>query len=183
MPKLLKWEVASDEPSHFGARAWPMAWFRENHTSIAARIECSDSYNHKRAKSGEHAPLALFVARWYEQEGATYERNGRRVKVPRTFEWRRVANTFSTLAEAKQAAETVLRHRIDLDGWLLGDRPRKTQAEKDEIRKRAIVLALLTDANIRADKQRPAWSLLSVDELMDFVETVLHLDARYEEED
>ena len=168
--KLITWRVSDPVPS-FHVRGWPLACFTGT-DNVAARIECDLGYSKERADSGKHEPLTVYVARWFALPNAT--------PVRCTFEWRKLTKKCATLAEAKAAAERVLASRIASEGWLPGPPPEKTQMEKDEIRKRAIVLALITDAGLR--EKRPAWAALDVDALMDVVETVLHLDARYEED-
>lgn len=99
MAKKLRWTV-DEAPTgpyrSFSKRAWPRASYGKD-GKPAAHIVCVDSYRPANAKSGDHPPLSVHVAKWRDRDGDS-----------QTFDWRRLKAEFATLADAKAAAERFL---------------------------------------------------------------------------
>jgi hypothetical protein len=96
LPKI-KWTISpapTGKFSSFHKRSWPYAEF-VNGGNPAVMIRCEDSYRLSDAKSGDHAPLKVYIA-----DHSIRETN----KEAAAFEWKRVKGEFKTLVDAKKAA-------------------------------------------------------------------------------
>lgn len=95
MMAKLKWKV-DEAPTgpyrSFSKRGWPSAYYPSGDT--AAMIACDQGYRPADAKSGNHPPLIVHIAGWFDREGQC-----------QSFKWRKLKASFATLAEAKSAAE------------------------------------------------------------------------------
>lgn len=94
----LKWEVAEAPTGmyrSFHKRNWPSAYINGK---PAAHIRCEDEYIPRNVKTGNHAPLTVWIA----DHRASSNPNGG------TFKWRQLITTHATLQEAKAAAEHFL---------------------------------------------------------------------------
>jgi hypothetical protein len=100
----LKWRV--DPPPtgryrSFAHRGWPTANF-SGADKIAVQIRCDDPYIPAKVKTGDHKPLCVYIAEWFDPA----ERGTRAA-----FEWRKLTTEFATLKEAKAAAYQALKER------------------------------------------------------------------------
>ena len=91
----IKWKVSPKEKTgryaSFYPRHWPSAYYEDG--NIAVSIKCNDGmgYHASYVKSGNHSPLVVYI---YDYSEGVTERKIWRLK-----------KTFSTLAEAKLAAQ------------------------------------------------------------------------------
>lgn len=95
MAVKLKWKVAEAPTGpyrSFEKRRWPTAEYVDG--SPAARIECDDRYVPANARSGNHAPLTLWIADHSAKPN---------------WAWRKAKSTFATLQEAKDAVTDLLK--------------------------------------------------------------------------
>lgn len=101
----LTWRVAEAPTGRyrsFEPRAWPMAHYAGYDHLPAAYISCEDDYTPHRARTGDHAPLVVYVAQWRTREGAGP-----------TFDWRRLKSRPTDLGEAKALATRALENNVD----------------------------------------------------------------------
>jgi len=101
----LKWRVApvpTGRYRSFEDRMWPEAMYRNEDESAAARMTCEHEYKPQDVRDGNHGPLTLYVAHWFDPA----ERGTRAA-----FEWRRVKIECATLDEAKVLAQAILDDR------------------------------------------------------------------------
>lgn len=99
---MIKWKVTPVPTGRyraFGKRDWPSAEYENG--DPAATIRCEKKYVPADARSGNHPPLTLLVAKWYRKE----ERGDRAA-----FDWLKFRKKFATLKEAKKFAEEFLNH-------------------------------------------------------------------------
>jgi hypothetical protein len=96
----LKWRVGTIPTGRyrsFEKRAWPSADYADGR--IAAHITCEHSYRPSMVRDGIHSPLTVRVADYSLPSNTTDNRG---------FTWVTLKGRFATLAEAKQAASTLL---------------------------------------------------------------------------
>jgi hypothetical protein len=82
----IKWKVDSVPTGmyrSFARRSWPTADYPSG--QIAALITCSDEYEPRNVRAGNHGPLIVRVADYSVQP----------------WKWRKMVSTFRTLPEAK----------------------------------------------------------------------------------
>ena len=93
----LKWRVSPSPTGRYRSfenRAWPMAYVNGTADDIGdavAYITCADEYRPSNVKTGKHAELTVNIAD--------------RLQGSQGWHWRRLKKKFSTLDEAKQAAQ------------------------------------------------------------------------------
>ena len=90
----IKWRVAEPPTGRYRAfakRGWPCG---EINDRPAVMLRCEDAYVPARVKTGDHAPITIYVADW-----GSYERG---------FKWRLLKKSALTLNEAKEIASKFL---------------------------------------------------------------------------
>lgn len=89
----LKWKVdspATGPYSSFQRRNWPFAWYPNE--SPAVQLICEDDYSASAVKSGQHAPIKIWVADHSKHP----------------WKWRAAKGESKTLAEAKAKAQQII---------------------------------------------------------------------------
>lgn len=80
----------------FSERGWPKASYGTADGPAAAMIRCEDEYVPSRVRTGDHAPLDVYVAHWSKTEEQRQRHGG--------FRWRKLKDRAATLQEAKDLA-------------------------------------------------------------------------------
>jgi hypothetical protein len=102
----LKWKVSPPPTGRhrsFETRGWPTAYFQNG--DPAAAIYCKDDYEPSLVKTGQHAELVVWVAKWHRQEGGG-----------RSFKWKTLVRRANTLDAAKQLATEFFRQHPEFYG-------------------------------------------------------------------
>lgn len=81
----------------FQTRGWPFAHYKGPKERAAVYITCDDDYTPHRARTGEHAPLKIHIAKHYIRPDGTP-----------TFTWMQLKVRAQTLDEAKALARMAI---------------------------------------------------------------------------
>lgn len=99
--KKIRWEVSlvpTGQYRSFDRRGWPTAYCGDK---IVARLWCNDEYVPKNVRSGNHAPIRVYVAQYSHDEVTKSKYGG--------FRWRKLRREATTLDEAKSLVTETLR--------------------------------------------------------------------------
>lgn len=91
----IKWKVQSPPTGRwrsFEKRGWPGASYQNEDETPAAMITCEDEYRPRDVKTGNHAPLNVFIADHREQ----------------AWKWRKLKKQAVDLGEAKRLVDQAL---------------------------------------------------------------------------
>lgn len=99
MKHKIKWKVAEAPTGRYRSfydRSWPSAEYNEN---PIARLECDDEYRPADVKTGNHAPITVYVADWSVRETNP---------LGSAFVWKKSKVKANTLKEAKEMVDKIL---------------------------------------------------------------------------
>ncbi len=170
----LKWRVDSPPTGRyrsFDRRGWPTADYPNG--DFAASIVCADEYIPSKIKSGEHAPLEVWIADW----NIPPEERGKRGRWVR----RKMKGTFPTLKAAQAAAQQLIDqhpelHKLDEpapapeakpevktsdlgDAMRLEDEVNEQSLDQSRDAKREAYQSFLQDKDLQQDAQDNGWTM------------------------